>query len=103
MEKDCVCASQRNVGIDGLRIIAMFMVVILHTLGQGGVLSASTTLSTQYETAWFLEIVAYCAVNCYAIISGYVGVTAKYRCSNMAVLWLRVVFYTVLITLAFRI
>lgn len=103
MEREALRASQRNVGIDGLRIIAMFMVVILHTLGNGGVLDAATPLSIQYEAAWFLEIAAYCAVNCYAIISGYVGVTAKYRYSNIVVLWLRVVFYTVLITLVFRI
>ena len=81
----------------------MLMVVILHILGAGGVLNAGTILSGQYETAYFLEIAAYCAVNCYALISGYVGVSAKYKYSNIAILWLRVIFYTVLITALFAV
>lgn len=94
---------QRNYGIDALRMLAMFMVVILHILGRGGVLAAGEPLSPQYETAWFLEIAAYCAVNCYAVISGYVGGQSKYRYTSIAMLWLRVVFYTVLITLFYQI
>ena len=62
---------KRNYGIDALRLISMFMVVVLHVLGQGGVLKAAK--NGQYIISWLLEIIAYCAVNCYAIISGYVG------------------------------
>ena len=29
----------RNLGIDLLRIVSMFMIVLLHVLGQGGILS----------------------------------------------------------------
>ncbi len=92
---------ERNYGIDGLRMLAMLMVIILHLLGQGGVLEGAAWMSGQYQAAWFLEIAAYCAVNCYALISGYVGVHAKYRYYNLALLWLRVVFYTLSITLIF--
>lgn len=90
-----------NYGIDALRMLAMFMVVLLHILGQGGILEAAKPMSVQYETAWFLEIAAYCAVNCYALISGYVGIYAKYKYQNIIILWLRVVFYTLAITLIF--
>ena len=31
----------RNYGIDLLRIVSMFMVVLLHTLGQGGILKST--------------------------------------------------------------
>lgn len=91
----------RNYGIDGLRILAMMMVIILHLLGQGGVLDRTAWMSGQYQTAWFLEIAAYCAVNCYALISGYVGINGKYKYYNIVLLWLRVVFYTLGITLIF--
>lgn len=91
---------QRNYGIDALRIVSMLMVVTLHVLMKGGVLEGSNSLTSQI--AWFIEIAAYCSVNCYALISGYVGVYSKYKISNLAVLWCRVVFYTVPITLAFR-
>ncbi len=94
----------RNYGIDLLRIVSMIMIVVLHILGQGGILSSCTARSFKYEMAWFLEIAAYCAVNCYALISGYVGVESKkYKYSNIAALWLQVVFYTVLITILFAV
>lgn len=92
-----------NYGIDALRILSMFMVVIAHILGPGGVLAASEPMSIQYEAAWFLEIAAYCSVNCYALISGYVGIYAKYKYRNIVMLWLKVLFYTLSITLLFSI
>ena len=87
--------SSRNYGIDLLRIVSMLMVVILHVLGQGGVLKTSAPLSVGYEIAWFLEIMCYCAVNCYALISGYVGVGSKFKYSNIVNIWLQVIWYSV--------
>lgn len=92
---------ERNLGIDLLRIVSMLMVVVLHILGQGGVLKATEPLSSGYSVAWFLEIGAYCAVNCYALISGYVGVNSKFKYSNIVYMWLQVAFYTVLISAVF--
>ncbi len=92
---------ERNYGIDLLRIISMAMVVILHVLGQGGVLASTEKLSLKYELAWALEIAAYCAVNCYAIISGYVGSGSKFKLSGILSLWLQVAFYSVGITVLF--
>ena len=89
---------QRNYGIDALRMLAMFMIVMAHILVPGGV-SWAPVFSVQYEVAWFLEIGALCSVNCYALISGYVGVGARYKMSNLFWLWLRVVFYSAGITL----
>lgn len=92
---------QRNCGIDLLRILAMYMVVIMHILGVGGVLNGCERLSAEYCIAWFLEATAYSAVNCYALISGFVGIESKYRYSNIVLLWLRVVFYTVVFAVLF--
>ena len=95
---------ERNLGIDLLRMFSMLLVVVLHVLGQGGVLSATKLSSaTNYNFAWLLEVAAYCAVNCYALISGYVGVKAKFKYTNIVMLWLQVVIYTGLITLLFSI
>ena len=52
--------SERNYGIDMLRIFAMFLIVILHCLGQGGILNNVIPNSLQYKFSWFLEICAYC-------------------------------------------
>ena len=73
---------RRNYGIDLLRMLAMWMVIILHILNKGGVLSAAAPLSAGYEAAKLLEAGAYCAVNCYGLISGYVGVQHRFRYSG---------------------
>lgn len=85
---------ERNYGIDLLRMVAMFMVTVLHVLGQGGVLGNAYGFSGQYLVVWFLELAAYGAVNLYALISGYVGVNSKYKASNLLVLWLQVALYS---------
>ena len=92
---------QRNWGIDLLRMTAMWMVVILHILNKGGVLAAAAPLSAGQGTARLLETAAYCAVNCYGLISGYVGVQRRFRYSGALALWLRVAFYTLGITAVF--
>ena len=95
--------SIHNYGIDALRMLAMYMVVLAHILGAGGILEAAAPMSIQYKAAWFLEIAAYCTVNCYALISGYVGINTKYKYQSIVLLWLRTAFYTVSITLLFSI
>lgn len=92
---------ERNYGIDALRIISMWMVVVLHVMGHGGILSNLVPFSSKYEVLWLLETLVYCAVNCYALISGYVGLNSQFKLSNLFYLWLEVFFYSVLITLTF--
>ena len=79
----------------------MLMVVLLHVLGQGGILNASVGMRGKNEVLWLLESAAYCAVNCYALISGYVNSKPKY--SSLVLLWLQVAFYTLLITAGFAV
>lgn len=43
---------EKNYGIDALRMLAMFMVTILHILTQGGVLNSTVIFTSQYETGW---------------------------------------------------
>ena len=94
---------ERNLGLDLLRMAAMWMVAILHVLGAGGVLNSAAPLSADYETAWLLETAAFCAVNCYALLSGYVGVKGRFRYANLALLWCQVAFYTILIPILFAV
>lgn len=94
-------SQKRNYGVDLLRIVATYMIVTLHVLAAGGILYTIDSSSPVYETAWFLEFASYCAVNCYALISGYVGLNSKFRVSNILLLWLQVVTTTVVITIGF--
>ena len=85
----------RNYGIDLLRIVAMYMVVVLHVLNLGGITNSETVSSGNYWTAAMLRIATYCAVDIYALISGFVGYKAKHRYANLATLWLTVEIYSV--------
>lgn len=96
---------QRNYGIDLLRIVSMLLVVILHILGKGGILENLQT-EGRYAVGWFLEIGAYCSVNCYALISGFVGFSEQpktHKYSRYILLWMQVAFYCILITAFFLI
>ncbi len=88
----------RNYGIDLLRIVSMLLVPTLHVLSHGGVLAALVPGSTNEKLVWAIRIAAYCAVNCYALISGYVGLTSRHRYAGVVMLHLQVLFYTFLIT-----
>lgn len=82
---------QINYGIELLRILSMLFIVVLHIIGQGGVAGASMILSPQYKTSYILLALCYCAVNCYALISGYTGCLSKFKLSRLVSLWLSVV------------
>lgn len=91
----------RNSGIDLLKIISMTYIVILHCMGHGGVLgSVEETLS--YNVAWFIETWCYCAVDIFALISGYLAYQSHSDTKmmvNYVNLWIQVVFYAFLVLL----
>lgn len=81
----------------------MLMVVVLHVLGVGGVLLPIGMQSFHNDSAWLLETVNICAVNCFGLVSGYVLSRGHYRRSRLLSLWIRVVFESLLVTIAFAI
>ncbi|MCQ2081846.1 MAG: acyltransferase family protein [Lachnospiraceae bacterium] len=92
---------KRNSGIELLRIISMISIMVLHIMGQGGVIENLSVGGPQYFTAWALEIICFFGVTTYGIISGFVGVDAHYRVTNIIYTWLQVFFYTIIITTLF--
>lgn len=90
--------TKRNYGIDFLRMLSMFMVVTRHVLGLGGILEISQAGSTNYWVAWLFEIATGCAVNVFALISGYVMWHSKTTVSRISELWMQVFFYGALMT-----
>ena len=52
---------QRNYGVDALRMFSMYLITILHVLGQGGVLAVSK--GSAFYGNWMLETFAMCSVN----------------------------------------
>lgn len=93
-------SSERNYGIEWLRILSMLMVVIIHINGSGGVIENSS--GTNF---WLLSNIlhALCviAVNLFALISGYLYFNKKIKLKNIFNLWLEVFFYSVGIAIIF--
>lgn len=88
--------------LDLLRIVSMFMIILTHILGKGGLRDAVDGRGDAYFfIVWFMQIFAYVAVNCYGLISGYIGLGSESKLSKIALLWLQVLFYTLVITACF--
>ena len=102
-------STKRLQWIESLRIISMFMVIVLHICSKSGVLYNINVNSPGYFMAWLIESFCYCAVNCYALITGYVmaGKTLsgsdRFRYSKIFPLWFQVFFYSAIITVLIKI
>lgn len=97
---------KRLLWIDLLKIISMVMVLILHICMKGGVLYSLEIGTAGYAAAWFIESLSYCAVNCYALITGYLMYrpeTDNFRYFKIIPLWLQTFFYNAGITIMFLI
>lgn len=90
--------TERNLGIDLLRLVSMLMVICLHCLGWGGLSNALEGTPAAQQAAWFLGAACYGAVNLYALTTGYVYAKAQRRRSKIVTLWQEVFFYSVLLT-----
>lgn len=94
---------ERNYGIDLLRLVLMYMVCILHTLKQGGILSTCEIGGGSYKVYWLLEIFSLCAVDGFALISGYMAKDKPRKYSKLAEMWFQVFFYSFVVTIVLTI
>nr|WP_296485514.1 acyltransferase [uncultured Acetatifactor sp.] len=87
----------RMANLEMLRCVAMMMVVVLHYLGKGELLSdlAGESLGGAEAAAWLLESFCIVAVNVYMLISGYFLCTSSFKISRLIRLWLQVWVYSV--------
>lgn len=100
---DPAAAGGRIIGLDLLRILSMLMVIILHILGQGGLLTGAAPGGPHYYMAWAMECICYCAVDCYGLLSGYLSAARqRYSHGKLVLLWLEVVFYSLAYACVFR-
>ena len=90
----------RNSGIDAFRVVAMLFIVVWHILLHGGIFQSVEPMSTNAYLASFLSLIVIPGVNCYALISGYVGVNARFRYRHIFKLYLWVMFYSVFVSIA---
>lgn len=94
--------NEKNYGIEILRILAMFMIVVIHIIGHS-LLLYTLPGTTQYYAIIFVKIFVTCAVNIYGMISGYVMIDSKIKISSIIKIWIKVLFFNIVITLLFQI
>ena len=86
-------------GLDILKILSMVYVVILHALGQGGMMGKGSMVMQFAVMALFYVTTP--AVNIFALVTGYVSYSDKKKPLNrkrLFEMWFQVVFYALLIT-----
>lgn len=94
--------NKRNCGIDLLKIFSMFSIVLLHVLLRSGSLEYSEQEKDLYFfIVWILEIIAYSAVDIFALITGYLCYKKDFKITNMLYIWISLLFYSYLILLIY--
>ena len=88
---------KRNCGIDMLKILCMFFIVIQHIVGHGGITQNNEfAFNINYEVAWLIKCFVLCAVDCYAMASGYLLYDSNIKLSRLFKLWVQIETYSVL-------
>lgn len=89
---------KRQANFELLRIVAMFMIIILHYLVKGNVaVPFEDNDSIVNYFAWLLEAFCIVAVNCYVLISGYFMVESVWKPGRVLSLLCQILFYALLI------
>lgn len=89
-------AKKRNPAFEGLRILSMIMVIVLHGLGKGGLLKSMSDGGVNGYICWLLEALCISAVNVYVLISGYFLVKSKFHTGRLIELFLQTLFYSII-------
>ena len=84
--------SDRCYGVDVLKTLSMFMVVVLHLVP--GIMGRAEGRFLSYWTATALQIGTYCCVNCFGLATGYLMTGRKAHYRKLIPMWLTVVVYS---------
>ena len=98
MESNTKIPKSRNYAVDLLRIIAMYMVCMIHVnLFTEAHVKTAIIPGKEYffYVGTWTESVGLIGVNIYALITGYVCLNSKWRFSRYLELWMQVAFYTI--------
>ncbi len=91
----------RIIGIDLIKIFSMIMMVALHIIGNFGIMGHIDSIP--YKICAVVYFPTRCAVNCYAIASGFLLVNKKSKVSRILYLWIQTFVYSFFIAVLFKI
>lgn len=92
--------TNKNLNLELLRIVAMLLIIIGHTIGHTHLLDAISPRTINYYLVSLLQIISYPATNIYVMISGYLLCDKRFNTKRIALIWIQVFFYSLLLFLA---
>ncbi|MCQ2470829.1 MAG: acyltransferase [Clostridia bacterium] len=92
---------KREYGIDFVKIIAAFLVVLTHLFTFGGFKENLEVGTVKYFCAIFIQGISLCCVNLFGLSTGYLCFKKKAKLSKVFSLWIQVVFLSLIVLLAF--
>lgn len=87
----------RNYGLDLLRWLSMFFVIVLHVFNHGGLAASMETDLAGKAVSTMVQALVYPAVDCFVLLSGYLLCSRSFRLSRVVKIWSTVVFWSVAI------
>lgn len=92
--KENIGRSQRNYNIDIIKIFAMFLVVVIHITGVGGIEANCRNLTTQLLIKIVYSI-SWCCINLFSLSTGYLLCAVRANVKRILTLWAQVFFYSI--------
>ena len=93
----------RQANLELLRIISMLMIVTIHTINHGDLITFAKQGTASYYPIWTLFGIGFGSITIYLLISSYFLIDAKFSTWKIAKLAGQVLFYSLGITLIFLI
>lgn len=84
----------RNIHIETLRILAMLMIIIGHSIGHTYLLENMASKNINYYLVLLIRIICNVATNVYVLMSGYFLCEKTFKWKRLVSLWLQVFFYS---------
>ena len=88
--------NQRNIGLDLLRLLAMFFIVLIH-VNKFGDLLQNNFFVIDFLPIYSFECLGIVAVNCFVLISGFFLIKQEFRLKKLVSLIAEITFYTILL------
>ncbi len=92
----------RETNLDALRILAMLLIILLHSIDHSGVLEkAQSSINAYTVYVMFCYALSEVCINCFVLITGYFQINKKFKLNNLISLWAEAVFYSLLFKVVF--
>ncbi len=95
MSENTLIKKERSVGLDILRIFAMFLMTARHYLGYSGVAEIIGFDSFNGILMNIISVLAQSSANIFVLISGYFLVNSKFKVTKIIKIWAETWFYSV--------